>query len=337
MMKRYNIRAGIIFSFLIAVLASFPRLIRLDFDQLGRFASNAAYGALGIFVCWLIHHFFLLTHFERSYYNKKTPRAIISILSGIIATVILSYAGNITGIMRGTGAAIEDMSTLQVFFIRLFRGAIISSFTFFTVYYFRLTVSLQRSRLENEHLKQENLKAQLASLKEQISPHFLFNSLNTLSTLSHEQPVKDYVLKMSEVYRYVLHHQQQQEVLVKDELAFIESYSYILESRFEDGIRIDTRIDHEKLKRKILSFSLQLLIENAVKHNTVSFQRPLAITVYDTDNGLIVENNLRPKTTLEKQSGTGLANLSQRYRLASGKDITITTDQQTFKVEIPFL
>jgi LytS/YehU family sensor histidine kinase len=196
---------------------------------------------------------------------------------------------------------------------------------------------LQHSRLENEYLKQDNLQAQLASLKQQISPHFLFNSLNTLSTLSHEQAVKEYILKMSEVYRYVLQYQEQNEVPVAEELAFIRSYIYILESRFEEGLKINVRVDAGNLNRKILSFSLQLLVENAVKHNSVSYRQPLLIDIYDLDGRLIVENDLRPRVTLDNHSGTGLYNLAQRYRLTAGKDILIFRDSAKFKVEIPFL
>jgi LytS/YehU family sensor histidine kinase len=250
---------------------------------------------------------------------------------------IVTHSFNITSLIPFSRDPSAEIRPVRIFFIRMFRGSIISTFTWFAVYYFRLLLMLQQSRLENEYLKQENLQAQLASLKQQISPHFLFNSLNTLSTLSQEEKVKEYILKMSDVYRYVLHYQEQNEVPVYEELAFIRSYTYILQSRFEEGLEINIRIDPGSLNRKILPFSLQLLVENAIKHNAVSYRNPLAIDIYDLNGSLIVENDFRPRVTLDSHSGTGLHNLAQRYRLISDKKILITRDSAKFKVEIPFL
>lgn len=337
MLKKYNIKAGLVFSFLIAVLSSFPRLIRLDFDILGRSSRNFIYFFTCLFVCWLIHNFFLLSGFTHPFLKHNTRRAIISILAGVFFIVLITYVFNVISVMPIVGIPHDKMTIYQVLAIRLFRGAIISAFAFFAAYYFRMMTTLQRSKLENEYLKQENLKAQLATLKEQISPHFLFNSLNTLSTLSHETVVKEYILKMSEVYRYVLHYQEQQEVPVKEELAFIQSYTYILETRFEDGISVNVNVSPDKLNRKILPFALQLLVENAIKHNTISYQKPLVIDIYDHAGGIAVENVFRPRGTMDRQSGIGLNNLAQRYKLACGKDISISRNPDKFKVEIPFL
>jgi LytS/YehU family sensor histidine kinase len=225
----------------------------------------------------------------------------------------------------------------QTFLVRVYRGIIVSSLTYFAVYYYRLLFLLQRSRLENERLNQENLYAQLASLREQISPHFLFNSLNTLSTLSHEEPVKEYILKLSEVYRYVLQYQQQNIVPVKEELAFVRSYVYILESRFEDGLKVNIRIDPHCLHRKILPFALQLLVENAVKHNAISYTKPLAIDIYDENESLVVENDLRARATTHGDYSTGLDSLAKRYRLTAAKEIVVMRNAAKFKVQIPFL
>jgi LytS/YehU family sensor histidine kinase len=222
-------------------------------------------------------------------------------------------------------------------FVRVFRSLIVSTLTWFAVYYYKLLFLLQRSRLENARLKHENLQAQLTSLREQISPHFLFNSLNTLSTLSTEETVKEYILKLSQVYRYVLHYQQQDAVPVSEELSFINSYVYILESRFEAGLKVNIRIDPACLDRKILPFALQLLVENAVKHNAISYTDPLAIDIYDKDQGLVVENDLRARVTMHPNRSTGLANLSKRYRLAADKEICIVREAFKFKVQIPFL
>lgn len=334
MARRYNVKAGVIFSFLMAALASFPRFIRFDFPNLARSSTGFFYLFVGFFICWLVHHFFLLRQFDKPFFHHAADRAATSIFSCVIFLVVISSVFNI---MDVAPVFRYRMTTYQVLSIRIFRAAIISGLTFFVVYYFRVTLNLERSRLENELLKQENLKAQLASLQEQISPHFLFNSLNTLSALSKEATVKEYILRMSEVYRYVLHYQERLEVPVKDELAFIQSYTYILEARFEEGLKVNINISQPAMERKILPFSLQLLVENAVKHNAISYQHPLVIDIYDRQESLVVENDFRPRDKVDRYSGTGLSNLAARYRLSAGKEMVIQENAGRFKVEIPFL
>jgi len=328
MLKEYNSRAGLVFSVSIATIAVLlPRLIRLDADRLSLTLFNFIYLICAFFFCWLVHHCFLFT-----FRYRLTP--LLSICCCVTVIAVLTWGLHLIPMNRFSGVGVRQG---QVPFIRLFRAVMISTIAWIAVYYFRLYVLFQQSRLENEYLKQGNLQAQLASLRQQISPHFLFNSLNTLSSLSHEAPVKEYVLKMSEVYRYVLHYQDQQLTSVEAELAFIRSYIYILETRFEEGLKIRIQIGPAALGRKILPFALQLLVENAVKHNVISYRTPLSLFIYDQGEMLVVENDLRPRTTMEAASGTGLNNLSQRYLLTAGKDICISRGESRFKVEIPLL
>ncbi|MES1159857.1 MAG: histidine kinase [Bacteroidota bacterium] len=337
MVHRYNMKAGWIFAAAIAMMATvLPRLIRLDTDQPHHVVVNFLYLSGTIFFYWMVHHFFL-NRLHSGPFSYRLSKALISIGCSVVIISFFTYMFNITRMFPiGLNPGIEVRKE-QIPFIRIFRATLISTFTWFAAFYYRLLLMLQQSKLENEYLKQKNLQAQISSLKQQISPHFLFNSLNTLSTLSHEAPVKEYVLKMSEVYRYVLHHQEQAEVQVREELEFIHSYIYILQSRFEEGLEINIRVNPDYLNRKILPFAVQLLIENAIKHNSMSYRSPLAIDIYDQQGKLVVENDLRPRTTMDKPSGTGLHNLSQRYQLAAGRDIQITRNDLKFKVEIPFL
>lgn len=334
---RYNSRAGLIFGVAVgALITLLPRLIRLDFEHPLRIGFNFLYLSLTFVFYWLTHHFFIL-HLRSGTLANRYVQAGISILCSVAIVGTMAWLLKIASPFPLFANNDATHSTGQAVFVRIFRWMIVSAFTWFAVYYYRLLLLLQRSRLDNERLHQENLYAQLASLREQISPHFLFNSLNTLSTLSHEEPVKEYVLQLSEVYRYVLQYQQRNIVPVKDELAFVRSYVYILESRFEDGLKIDIRIDPGCLHRKILPFSLQLLVENAVKHNAISYSRPLAIDIYDEGDSLIVENDLCARATIHGGSSTGLDGLAKRYRLTAAKEILVTRDHSRFKVQIPFL
>lgn len=335
--QRYNLKAGMIFSLSIALLATvLPRLIRLDLERPGLVLINCTYLFVSFFFCWLVHHFFLEQKFLSPLLSRRGMRVVLSLTISALIIAGVSQAFRGTGLTSFSGLPLAPVRPGRVFLIRLFRSTVISLLCYFAVYYFRLQVMLQQSKIENEYLEQENLKAQLASLRQQISPHFLFNSLNTLSTLSHEQNVKDHILRMSDVYRYILQYQERREVPVHEELAFIRSYIYLLESRFESSLCIVITVNPDNLHRKILPFSLQLLVENAIKHNTISFTQPLAIDIYDRNGHLIVENDLRPKEAWEKPSGTGLQNLSRRYQLQTGMGITVTRKTEKFKVEIPF-
>jgi len=321
MFHRYNIRAGIAFAIGIAGLATvLPHLIRLEFDQPVIVFLSFIYLSVTFFFYWLTHHYFLL-HIQHGWLKSLYWKAALSI----------SVSVGIVGLL-GSGLHLD-----RLWSVRLYRNGIVSTLTWFAVYYYQLVFLLQRSRLDNESLKQENLQAQLAAMREQISPHFLFNSLNTLSTLSHEEPVKEYILKLSEIYRYVLHYQELNIVPVRDELAFVRSYIYILESRFEEGLKVEIRLSPGSFDRKILPFALQLLVENAVKHNAVSYSNPLTIDIYEEAENLVVENDLRPRATREGGQSTGLASLAQRYRLAAGKEIRVIRETFKFKVKIPFL
>ncbi|HEY4111961.1 sensor histidine kinase [Puia sp.] len=337
MIDRYKSKVGVIFAFVIALLTTvLPRIIRLDIDQPLVVLANFLYLSVTFLFYWLTHHFFLL-HLRSGTFANRYLKAMISIVVSVTVIAFLAWLLHIASpfpiFKNSTGIPERG----QARFVRIFRGLIVSTLTWFAVYYYRLLFLLQRSRLENEYLKQENLQAQLTSMRQQISPHFLFNSLNTLSTLSREEAVKEYILKLSEVYRYVLHYQEQNIVSIRDELAFIRSYIYILESRFEEGLKVNIQLNPDCLNRKILPFALQLLVENAVKHNAISYTDPLSIDIYDKGDSLIVENDLRPRLTMEDGYGMGLHNLAERYRLTTDKEIVIIRETSKFKVKIPLL
>lgn len=335
--RSYNIKTGLIFSVLISLLVIvLPKMIRLDMDQPCTVLINFIQIFTGVFIYWIIHHFFLI-NFSTGFLSHPVVKPILSIATSVAVIALLTWSFKATALFPVNGGAGVAMPYGRLFPVRLFRACIGSSLTYFVVFYYRMQLVLRQSRLENAWLKQENLQAQLSSLKQQISPHFLFNALNTLSSLSHEATVKEYILNLSEVYRYVLRYQEKKEVHVQDELVFIHSYVYILKSRFEEGIKINIQVNADNLQRKILPFSLQLLVENAIKHNSISYRDPLSINIYDNSGSLVVENDFRPRTTMESPSGTGLHNLSQRYLLTAGKQILITRNDVVFKVEIPFL
>lgn len=188
-----------------------------------------------------------------------------------------------------------------------------------------------------EMLQKENAIANYENLKSQLNPHFLFNSLNALTNLVYEDPDKavKFIKQLSEVYRYVLDTRNRELVDLKEELQFIDSYLFLQKIRFGDNLRTNI---HTSGNGKIAPLALQLLIENAIKHNVVSFEAPLIITIKDEADFIIVENNLQKKKTIgEPSSGMGLENICKRYEFLSKKKVEVIESANTFKVKLPNL
>lgn len=197
----------------------------------------------------------------------------------------------------------------------------------------------QHMLLENEQLRTENLVNQYEALKSQLNPHMLFNSLNTLYSLIRESPDKaqNYLQELSRVMRYTLHNNQSHTVELKEEMSFVHSYIYLLQMRYEDNLSFDIDIPPALLSRQVPLMAVQLLVENAVKHNEISNRNPLAIHICAEDDNLCVSNRLQPKLTESSHTCIGLANLSKRYRLLFGRDITIEENEKNFKVTLPLI
>ena len=200
----------------------------------------------------------------------------------------------------------------------------------------------QRSRrmlLENEQLRTENLVNQYEALKSQLNPHMLFNSLNTLYSLIRESPDKaqNYLQELSRVMRYTLHDNLSHTVSLNEEMNFVRSYTYLLQMRYEDNLHFDIDIPQELLQRQVPPMAVQMLVENAVKHNEISNRNPLAIRIRAEEDKLCVSNHIQPKLSNSSSTCIGLANLSKRYRLLFGQDITIEENKKDFKVTLPLI
>ena len=196
----------------------------------------------------------------------------------------------------------------------------------------------QQMTLENEQLQAENIRVRYTSLENQVDPHFLFNSLNTLDGLIGEDDARahNYLQQLASTYRYII--QQQQQVSLSDELAFADSYIYLMQIRYGSNLTVIRHIDEAFLDAQVVPISLQLLLENAIKHNVISDRHPLTITIATTDHGTLrVSNPRQPKADTPEGAGIGLANLGKRYQLLFHQDISIEESDQLFAVEIPFI
>lgn len=217
--------------------------------------------------------------------------------------------------------------------------AIVMTFIVLLCFYaFYIYKAYSDSRVKEQKIIAGTASAQFESLKNQIDPHFLFNSLNVLSSLIEENPdnAQRFTTSLSKIYRYVLEQKDKELVSVSEELTFAKTYMNLLKMRFENSITYDIPTDFDT-DAKVVPLSLQLLLENTIKHNVVSERKPLHIKIYIENNYLIVENNLQKKEVLQDRRGVGLQNIVNRYALISGRKVLIEENETFFKVKIPIL
>jgi LytS/YehU family sensor histidine kinase len=242
-----------------------------------------------------------------------------------------SYA--LWGDDRPFGAVFNGVHILKCF--------IVTVISYLFVYNLQLTSHRQQVVIENEKLKTQNIQVQYEALAGQVNPHFLFNSLNTLSSLVREHQEKNalmYINRLSDIFRYVLDENNQSIKTLQEELKMIDSYRYLLKIRYENSLCFNVRID-EKYKSYLLpNLSLQPLLENTVKHNETSEDNPLVIDIYTTgDDQIVVGNRIQKKWNDDKSSGIGLKNLNSRYQLLFAKDIIVENDGLYFTVKLPLI
>ena len=181
--------------------------------------------------------------------------------------------------------------------------------------------------------------AKFESLKNQIDPHFLFNSLNVLSSLIEENPknAQRFTTSLSKIYRYVLEQKDKEFVSVEEELAFAKTYMNLLKMRFENSLFYELPTTILNPEAKVVPLSLQLLLENTVKHNVVSEQKPLHIRIFIEGDYLVIQNDFQKKEVLQERKGVGLQNIINRYGIITNRKVLIEQDEKTFTVKIPVL
>ncbi len=194
--------------------------------------------------------------------------------------------------------------------------------------------------MEAEELKRISAQAELQIVKSQINPHFLFNNLNVLSALilKNTSEANKFIEEFSKVYRYILNNHDKELVDVKTEMDFIKPYIFLLQKRFSESLKINITINEKYQGLYIIPASLQMLIENAIKHNVVSKSKPLVIDIHSNGNNtIVVSNNLQLRDSIEHSTKIGLANIVKRYLLVSGKEVMIDKSITDFTVTLPLL
>ena len=248
-----------------------------------------------------------------------------------IAPITNRYTGEITPVFATKGRWMVD-------YLVLLKCTFTLAVSFLYSYIYTLIFQRQNILLENEQLKSENLTTRYDMLVSQINPHFFFNSLNSLSTLVREndtQTALTYIDQLSYTFRYILQNSQNTEVPLKEELQSLEAYSYQFKIRYADKLFFDIDIDEEYLDYTMPPLALQPLIDNAVKHNSITSRHPMHISIRTEDGHLVVSNPKSPLVEPAPGTGIGLKNLDSRWELVTGENIAIIDTNESFTVKLP--
>lgn len=312
---------------------------QLDHTKLNLWQIKASYlYTIGIsFVIWHGNRFLLFT--LRSYFDwfNKPLRKIFALVFAVhfytIPMSVLMMVGWYSIFTAGViNWSVVWMSTLIIMIAVLFIVHVYE-----TVFLVKEAESEKVLRARTEKAKAE---AELAALKNQIDPHFIFNSLNTLSHLIDDDPVKAHQFNdhLADVYRYILQNKSRDLVLVGEEIGFLKDYFALLKIRFDKAVNLEIRIPGQDMDHFLIPpISLQILAENAIKHNEFNELQPLVLEVILEGNELVVYNNLHKKLLRKASSKIGLQNLDERYKLTTNKSITIREEDKAFVVSLPVL
>ncbi len=225
-------------------------------------------------------------------------------------------------------------------FARIFAVAFLIHIIIYTLSYLVQHTIASKRELSTEREQKHKALYQYNRLKQQINPHFLFNSLNILDYLVQEgqsERASGFIRKLANIYRYMLNNDQKPLVKLKEEIDFADMYIDLLKERFVDGLIIDKRIDASLYNMYIVPCSLQLLIENATKHNIVCADEPLHVEIFSQERCIIVRNNLQPRTTGQQSTHVGLSNIRQQYMDITRNTITVKKTDKEFIVKLPLV
>jgi sensor histidine kinase YesM len=290
------------------------------------------------FIVWKGNVYFLNS--IRKTYERKRYNYFKVVASYF--TVNLLYSGFISFILMVGWLAISKEETLFNNALLRASGIVVLAVIVINNLYELVLVKheMEETLSRAQVMEIAKMQAELESLKAQIDPHFIFNSLNTLSYLITHKPetAKMYNETLARVYRYILIHKDEDLVFLKDELEFISNYFYLLKIRHEKAIDMIIDIPDTKAENYLITpISLQILVENVIKHNYFTTADPLTIYIGVQSNYVTVKNKIRHKEYTERTTGTGLNNLKNRYQLLTQKHITVTKDSNEFIVNIPIL
>jgi len=276
-----------------------------------------------------------------SWTDETRKRTIAAIVGTLVMNIALVYFCNYLNFIVIQGKNPEkffngEMNFINWFFINF---AIMISAIGHARGFMAAWKNSTKKEVVEQKLIAKSANAQFESLKNQLDPHFLFNSLNVLDSLIEENPVQAqrFTNSMSKIYRYVLEQKDKELVSVEEEIDFAKTYCELLKTRFEDAVTFDFNISEEDKKGFVVPLSLQLLLENSIKHNFATSSKPLNIKIFTEKGNLIIENNLQTRELPNTSTGVGLANIVSRYNLLTERNVFVEKSEAFFRVKLPIL
>lgn len=313
-------------------------------NSFGNYSLGLAFyswsASLIVTICdWLIiRRILILLRKKYPDFRDDVRRIVIFFLAIVITIFVVDYVGGhlIEYVYRLLGKNANYTTQFKVFLPVTLLTIMIMAIYEAMYYYVRLKTSIRAE----EQAKQVMIQAQLDTLRNQAQPHFLFNSLNTLRDIidqDSKEDAKGFVDNLSDVYRFIIESGNSNLISLEKELKFAKAYIHIQSERFGDNLKLNWNIPEDKLLVMIIPMSLQLLLENAIKHNIVSKAKPLLITVVIKADTLVVSNKIQAKSTQTPSTKIGLKNIEKRYQLISNKKPIVNEDGEYFTVSLPLL
>lgn len=276
-----------------------------------------------------------------SWVDHTRKRTILGVIGAILVNVILVFVLNYINFIIYQKQDFSKFFSGEMGFFNWFsiNIALLISAILHAKGFIEEWKKSSRKEVVEQKLIAKSANAQFESLKNQLDPHFLFNSLNVLSSLIDENPnqAQRFTASMSKIYRYVLEQKDKELVTVAEEIEFAKTYCNLLKTRFEDSVSFEFKVNETDLKSYVVPLSLQLLLENCIKHNFATSTKPLHIKIYSENGFLFIENNLQEREQMKESAGIGLSNIVQRYSLLTKQNVFIEKSEEFFKVKIPML
>ena len=317
-----------------------PLIVNLvPHGQFGNWKIKFSY-LFTIMIAWVIYEGARILHFSlRTYFDwMKTPvKKVLALL-----LILPFYCVPVSIILLVCWYKIFLNGNTNWDVIKL-SAIIITAAVFFTVNVYETFFTVRdmaAEKISKEQLERAKAESELEALKNQIDPHFIFNSLNTLSHLIEENPINAKLFNdnLADVYRYILQNKARDLVLLKDEMEFLQNYFSLLKMRFDEAVQLQVDIDENFFSLYLIPpISLQLLAENAIKHNEFSAKQPMVITISLAQDVLVVHNKINRRAQPHRSSKIGLVNLNERYNLLAKKSIVVKEDDTNFTVYLPLI
>lgn len=305
--------------------------------NVGRIFLTGSITFLFLLIAWLVNSWLTIFFLHKKEKKNLLRKGVVVLLANAILLGLFVVAGIFVLNEFGDEGPKNSFSLWLI----AFKGGISIALIYIIQYALNSAEKAQTVSLQNEMLKTENMRSQFEILRQQVNPHFLFNSLSTLRSMvrAKDPKAEEFVLRLSEIYRQLLAKRQFDTVTLKEELEFVNDYLFMLSSRFGTALKIVIDIPEENLTFRVPTFSLQLLLENCIKHNVISSEKPLEIKIFSSPGFVTIENHIQPKQTEAEHSGYGLENLIQRYKLLGFPEdgVFVFSDEDVFRVRLKLL